>query len=163
MSEHSIPLAKVLQKNMQDIEIPKPSWWILWLNIESRYRLSANNPLWATTFADQIVMIAISAVYEALVRERVLFLEPAARSMVQTIPPSWLVKDSSVQKNFKTVKSLVSTLETEQEKTKCLLLSIETAATGLGFSAKPREVLSLDAVLKFPTHQEDVHRTRLRD
>ncbi len=42
-------------------------------------------------------MVAISVVYQVLVRQRLLFLQPTVRSMVQTIPPSWLIKHSSVR------------------------------------------------------------------
>ncbi len=60
-------------------------------------RAIPNNPPWGTSLADQIVMIAISVVYQALMRlQRPITFEPALRSMVRTIPPSWLVRDSSV-------------------------------------------------------------------
>ncbi len=47
--------------------------------------------------ADRVIIIDISVVYQALVRQRMLFLEPAVRSMVETIPLSWLVKDLSLR------------------------------------------------------------------
>ncbi len=51
--------------------------------------------------------------------------------------------------NLNAVKSLQITLETEEEKTECLLRAIEMAATGLGFSAKPGVKFHFDASLKF--------------
>ncbi len=41
-------------------------------------------------------MIAISAVYQALMQQLLSFFQSPVRSMVQTTPPSWLVKNSSV-------------------------------------------------------------------
>ncbi len=91
MSEESIHLAKVLKKSVQAIGIPNPSWWIdipaehripmstACEHFRATWRTRPNDPLWATAFVDQIVMIAISVVYQALVRQRLLFLEPALR------------------------------------------------------------------------------------
>ncbi len=108
-SEESIHPAKVLQKHVQGIGIPKASWWI---DIPAEYRIPIapvcehfrttlrtrpNDPLWATAFADQIIMIAISVVHQAWERQLLFSAAPAVRAMVQTIPPSWLFKDSSVR------------------------------------------------------------------
>ncbi len=96
--EHS--RSEGLKENGPEIGIPKPSWWIdipaeygipiptLCQHFPATLRTSLDDLLWATAFADQIVMIAISVVYQALVRQLLLFLEPAERSMVQTIWPS---------------------------------------------------------------------------
>ncbi len=51
--------------------------------------------------------------------------------------------------NLNAVKSLQITLETEEEKTKCLLRAIEMAETGLGVSAKPGAKFHFNASLKF--------------
>ncbi len=108
MSEESIHLEKVLAKNVLGIgnDRSPAGGSISRLNIipippvcehfRANLRTRPNDPLWATPFADQIVMIALSVVYEALVRHRLLFFEPEVRSMVQSVPPSWLVKDSSI-------------------------------------------------------------------
>ncbi len=108
VSEESLHLINVMDKNVDDIGIPKPSWWV---HIPSEYRIpippvcdhfraslrrDPEDPLWAIAFADHIVMIAVTVVYQALVRQRFIFLEPSVRAMVRSIPPIWLVKGSSV-------------------------------------------------------------------
>ncbi len=82
VSEESLHLINVLDKNVDDIGIPKPSWWV---HIPSEYRIpippvcehfraslrrDPEDPLWAIAFADHIVMIAVTVVYQALVRQR---------------------------------------------------------------------------------------------
>ncbi len=52
-------------------------------------------------------------------------------------------------KNLERANSLQGSLRNEQEKSKCLLRSIETAERNLGYSANAGEKLDLDAFLKF--------------
>ncbi len=56
-------------------------------------------------------MIAATVVYQALVRQRFIFLEPSVRAMVRSIPPIWLVKGSSVDEGD--VKKLWNLLDSD--------------------------------------------------
>ncbi len=110
VSEESLHLINILDKNVDYIGIPKPSWRV---HILSEYRIPISllcehfpvslrrdleYALWAIAFADHIVMIAVTVVYQGLVRQRFIFLESSVRAMVRSIPPIWLVKALALTK-----------------------------------------------------------------
>ncbi len=99
---------KFLREEVEDIGIPKPDWWIdipaeclipiplVCELFRSDLRKHPNDSYWALAFADQIIMVAISVVYQALVWEHLLFLSPPLRGLMTSIPPDWLVQYSRV-------------------------------------------------------------------
>ncbi len=108
MSEESLRLMKVVRMHVEDIWIQKPDWWI---DLSAEYRIPIplecehfrsdlrkhpNDSYWAVAYADQIVMVAISVAYQALVRQRLLFLRPNLRGLVTSILPDCFEQDSSV-------------------------------------------------------------------